>query len=55
VQCPTIKSFSLSFGIGFFYKYLKYFTFIVEKNEKNHIFNEFSTKILKLPNGFRFN
>jgi hypothetical protein len=31
---PTIKSLSLSFGIGFFFKYIKYFSFIVEKNEK---------------------
>jgi hypothetical protein len=55
MQCPTIKSFSLSSGIGFFFKYIKYFAFIAEKNEKNTFFYEFSTKIFKLPNGPRFN
>jgi hypothetical protein len=30
MQCPTIKSLSLSFGIGFFFKYIKYVTFIVK-------------------------
>jgi hypothetical protein len=34
MQCPTIKYFYLSFGIGFLKKYIKYFSIIVEKNEK---------------------
>ncbi len=55
MQCPTIKPLSLSFGIGFFFKYIKYFSFITEKKKKTHIFNEFSAKIFKLPNGPRFN
>jgi hypothetical protein len=55
MQCSTIKSLFLSFGIGFFFKYIKYFAFIAKKMEKIHIFHEFSTKILKLPNGPRFN
>jgi len=38
MQCPTIKSLFLSFGIGFFFKYIKDFAFIAEKNEKKHIF-----------------
>jgi hypothetical protein len=38
MQCPTIRSLSLSIGIGFFFKYMKYFASIVEKNEKKHIF-----------------
>jgi hypothetical protein len=38
------KSLSLSFGIGFFFKYIKYFAFIAGKNEKTHIFNDFPTK-----------
>jgi hypothetical protein len=29
---------NLSFGIGFFFKYIKYFAFIAEKNEKNTYF-----------------
>ncbi len=52
MQCSTIKSFYLSFDIGSFFKYIKYFAFIAEKT---HIFNEFSTKIFKLPNDFKFN
>ncbi len=35
MQCLTVKSFSLSFDIGFFFTYIKYFAFIVKKNEKN--------------------
>jgi len=38
MQCPTIKSLSLSFGIGFFFKYIKYFAFMAEKKLKKHIF-----------------
>ncbi len=55
MQCLTIQSLSLSFGIGFFFKYINYFTFVVEKNEKNTFFNEFSTNFLKLLDGPRFN
>ncbi len=55
MQCPIIKSFSLSFRIGFFFKYIKYFSFIAKKMKKNTFFNEFLTKNLKLPNGPRFN
>jgi hypothetical protein len=44
MQYATIKSFSLSFSIGFFFKHIKYLAFIIEKNGKKHIFNEFSTK-----------
>jgi hypothetical protein len=55
LQCPTIKSLSLSFGIGFLKKYIKYFAFIAQKMKKTHIFNEFSTNKFKLPNGPRFN
>jgi hypothetical protein len=40
MQFPTIKSFYISFGIGFFFgKYMRYFSFIAEKNEKKHIFS----------------
>jgi len=35
MQFPTIKSFSLSFGIGFFFKYLEYLAFSAKKKEKN--------------------
>jgi len=38
MQCSIIKYFSPSFGIGIFFKYIKYFAFIVEKNEKKHTF-----------------
>ncbi len=31
MQCPTIKSLYLSFGIGFFFKYINYFSFITRK------------------------
>ncbi len=55
IAMPTIKSFYLSFGIGFFFKYIIYFSFIAEKNEKKHTFNKFSTKNFKLPNGPKFN
>jgi hypothetical protein len=44
MQSPTIKSLSLSFGIGFFFKYIKYFTFIAGKKKFKYIFNEVSTK-----------
>jgi hypothetical protein len=54
MQCPIIKYLSLSFGIGFFFKYIKYFAFIVEKNEKNAFLMNFQTKNFKLPNGPRF-
>jgi hypothetical protein len=54
MQCPTIKSFFLSFGIGFFFKHIKYIAFLVEKNEKNTFLNEFSTKKFELPYGPRF-
>jgi hypothetical protein len=36
-----MKFISLSFGIGFYFKYINYFALIVEKNEKNTFFNEF--------------
>ncbi len=55
IQCSTIKYLSLSFGIGFFFKYINYFAFIAEKNEKKHSFNEISTKNFKLLDGPRFN
>jgi hypothetical protein len=35
MQCVTIKSVTLSFGIGFSSKYIKHFSFIVEKHDKN--------------------
>ncbi len=38
MQCPTIKSLSLSFGIGLIFKYINYFASIAEKNEKNTYF-----------------
>jgi hypothetical protein len=38
MQCRNIKSHSLSFGIGFFFKYIKYFAFVAEKKMKKHIF-----------------
>ncbi len=38
MQFPTIKSLSLSFGIGFFFKYVKYFSPIAKRNEKNTYF-----------------
>ncbi len=44
MQCPIIKSLSLSFGIGFSFKYINYVFFIVGKNEIYIYFNEFSTK-----------
>jgi hypothetical protein len=46
MQCPTIKSLSLSFGIGFFFKCIKHFPFIVEKNEKHIFLMNFQPKIL---------
>ncbi len=55
MQCPTIKIFFFSFGIGFFYKYINYFALIIEKMKKTHIFNEFLTKNFKLSNSPRFN
>jgi hypothetical protein len=44
MQCPTIKSLSLSFCIGFFFKYIKYF--VIEKNEKTHFLMNFQPKNL---------
>jgi hypothetical protein len=55
MQCPTIKSIYLPFGIGFFSKHIKYCAFIVEKMKKTRISNEFSTKTFKLPNDLKFN
>jgi hypothetical protein len=55
MQRPTIKSLSLSFGIGFFFKYINYFAFITRKKKKTHYFNEFSTKKFKLSNDAIFN
>jgi hypothetical protein len=46
MQCPTIKSLSLSFGIGFFFKYIKYFAFNVEKMKKHIFLVNFQLKIL---------
>jgi len=39
MQCPIIKYFFLSFGIGFLFKYIKYFSFIAKKMKKNTLFN----------------
>jgi hypothetical protein len=43
---PNYKSLSLSFGIGFFFKYIKYFVFIIEKMNKTHILKNSQSKIL---------
>jgi hypothetical protein len=48
MQCPTIKFHYFLFGIDLFFKYIKYFSFMAEKNEKKHIFlMNFQKKILK--------
>jgi hypothetical protein len=46
MQCPTIKSLSLSFGIGLIFKYINYFAFIVEKMKSHILLINFQPKIL---------
>ncbi len=46
MQCPTIKFLSFSFGIGFFFKYIKYFSFIAEKMKNNIFLINFQPKNL---------
>jgi hypothetical protein len=41
-----MKSLSLSFGIGFFFKYIKHFSFIAEKMKKTHFLMNFQPKDL---------
>jgi hypothetical protein len=46
MKCSTIKSFFFPFGIGFFFKNIKYFAFIVKKMEKTHFLMNFQQNFL---------
>jgi hypothetical protein len=43
MQCPIIKSLYLSFGIGFFFKYINYFSFIIKKMKKTKNLMDFQS------------
>jgi hypothetical protein len=55
MQCPSIKSFPLWYGTGFFLKGKYYYAFIHKRCKKTHFLNEISSKSFKFLYWSRFN